>query len=98
MAGTQHLNLMQQMYYNGYYKVHFAKVQHLFQADGMVNSWSCPLRNHSKSGVLLMLTALCVYNNCNRQGIWQDCTFTTNLHRGWIALNWTTTAGHLYKD
>lgn len=38
MAGTQHLNLMQQMYYNGYYKVHFAEAQHLFQADGMVDS------------------------------------------------------------
>ncbi len=36
MAGTQDLDLMQQMFYNGHYKAHGAKVQHLLQADGMV--------------------------------------------------------------
>jgi hypothetical protein len=56
---------MQKMYYNGHYKAHGAKVQHLLQADGMVYSWTCPLQNHDslvlrKSGMLLMLSALFV--------------------------------------
>ncbi len=35
-AGTDDFNLMQHAYYNGHYKYHRAKVQHVLQADGMV--------------------------------------------------------------
>ncbi len=62
---------MQQMFYNGHYKAHGAKVQHLLEADGIVYSWNCPLRNHDskvlqKSGMLLMLSALYVDNDPER--------------------------------
>ena len=45
-AGMDDLNLMQRAYYNGHYKYHGAKVQHVLQADGMVHSFTCPIQNH----------------------------------------------------
>ncbi len=45
-AGCGNINLLQHAYYNGHYKYHGAKVQHVLQADGMVYAYMCPIRNH----------------------------------------------------
>jgi hypothetical protein len=34
-AGCADVNLMQQAFYNGHYRYHSAKVQHVLQADGI---------------------------------------------------------------
>jgi hypothetical protein len=38
--------MIQHAYYNGHYKYHGTKVQNVLQADGMVYSFTCPIRNH----------------------------------------------------
>jgi hypothetical protein len=48
-AGVQDVNLMQRAFYNGHYKFHGGKVQHVLQADGMAHSFTCPIRNHDAS-------------------------------------------------
>lgn len=70
-AGTDDLNLMQRAYYNGHYKYHGAKVQHVLQADGMVHSFTCPIRNHDatvlrSSAMITMLSILYVDGDQNR--------------------------------
>jgi hypothetical protein len=42
-AGCGDVNLMQRAYYNGHYKYHGGKVQHVLQADGMAHSFMCPI-------------------------------------------------------
>jgi hypothetical protein len=90
-AGTQDLNLMQKMYYNGHNKAHGAKVQHLLQANRIVYSWTCPLRNHDslvlcKSVIHLMLSAVFVNNDPRRPvkcvtDEWKDSTFAYYSYR-----------------
>jgi hypothetical protein len=63
-SGTDDFNLMQHAYYNGHYKYHWAKVQHVFQADGMVYSFTCPIRSHvtivlQTSSMITQLSVLC---------------------------------------
>ena len=48
-TGVQDVNLMQQAFYNGHYKFHGGKVQHVLQADGMAHSFTCPIHNHDAS-------------------------------------------------
>jgi len=38
--------MIQHAYYNGHHKYHGTKVQNVLQADGMVYSFTCPIRNH----------------------------------------------------
>jgi hypothetical protein len=62
-AGTPDVNLMQRAFYNGHYKYHGGKVQHVLQADGIAYSYTCPIRNHDalvlrNSSMLLMLTTV----------------------------------------
>jgi hypothetical protein len=64
-AGGDDVNLVQQAYYNGHYGFIGAKVQHVLQADGMCNSFTCPLRRHDAmvlqaSSMLTMLSVLYV--------------------------------------
>jgi hypothetical protein len=54
---------MQRAYYNGHYKNHGGKVQHVLQADGMAHSFTRPIGNHDAlilcySSMHLMLTSL----------------------------------------
>jgi len=70
-AGTVDYNLMQRAYYNGHYKYHGAKVQHVLQADGMVHSFTCPIRNHDamvlrSSAMITMLSVLYINDDPNR--------------------------------
>jgi hypothetical protein len=44
--GAADVNLMQRAFYNGHYKYHGGKVQHVLQADGIVYSFTCPIHNH----------------------------------------------------
>jgi len=70
-AGTDDFNLMQHAYYNGHYKYHGAKVQHVLQADGMVYSFTCPIRNHDamvlrSSSMIRQLSVLFVNDDPTR--------------------------------
>jgi hypothetical protein len=54
---------MQRTFYNGHYKYHGGKVQHVVQADGMAHSFTCPIRNHDaqvlrNSSMILMLSSV----------------------------------------
>ena len=73
-AGCGDINLMQRAYYNGHYKYHGGKVQHVLQADGMVHSFTCPIRNHDalvlrNSSMHLMLSALYVNGDADRPAL-----------------------------
>jgi hypothetical protein len=62
-AGCADVNLMQRAFYNGHYRYHGAKVQHVLQADGIAYSFTCPIRNHDSmvlqySSMLLMLSSV----------------------------------------
>jgi hypothetical protein len=70
-AGCGDINLMQRAYYNGHYKYHGAKVQHVLQAGGMVYSFTCPIRNHDamvlrNSAMHEMLCALYINGDPDR--------------------------------
>jgi hypothetical protein len=65
---------MQRAYYNGHYKYHGRKVQHVIQADGMAHSFTCPIRNHDalvlrNSSMILMLSSVFIGGDLNRPGI-----------------------------
>ena len=65
---------MQRAYYNGHYKYHGGKVQHVLQADGMVHSFTCPIRNHDalvlrNSSMHSMLSALFVNEDADRPAL-----------------------------
>jgi hypothetical protein len=48
------------------------KVQHVLQADGMVHSFTCPIRNHEvlrNSSMHLMLSALFVNGDADRPAL-----------------------------
>jgi hypothetical protein len=54
---------MQRAFYNGHYKYHGGKVQHVVQEDGMAHSFTCPIRNHDalvlrNSSMILMLSSV----------------------------------------
>jgi hypothetical protein len=62
-AGCGDVNLMQRAFYNGHYKYHGTKVQHVVQADGIAYSFTCPIRNHDalvlrNSHMILMLSSV----------------------------------------
>ncbi len=70
-AGCGDINLMQRAYYNRHYKYHGAKVQHVLQADRMVYSLACPIRNHDamvlrNSAIHEMLCALYINGDPDR--------------------------------
>jgi hypothetical protein len=70
-AGCGHLNLMQHAYYNGHYKYHGGKLQHVLQADGMAHSFTCPIQNHDalvsrNSSMILMLSNVFISVDLNR--------------------------------
>jgi hypothetical protein len=65
---------MQRAYYNGHYKYHGGKVQHVLQADGMAHSFTCPICNHDalvlrNSAMLLMLSSVYINGDLNRPAI-----------------------------
>ncbi len=69
-AGNADINLMQRALYNGHYKSHGGKVQHVLQADGMAHSFTCPIRNHDalvlwNLSMILMLTAVFINRDLN---------------------------------
>jgi hypothetical protein len=56
---------MQQAFYNGHYRYHGAKVQHVLQVDGIAYSFTCPLWNHDSivlqySSMLLVLSSVLI--------------------------------------
>ena len=60
--------MLQQAYYNGYYRFSGAKVQCVLQADGICYSLTCPLRRHDAmvlhdSSMLTKLSELYVDND-----------------------------------
>jgi hypothetical protein len=68
------MNLMQRAYYNGHYKHHGVKVQHVLQADGMAHSFTCQICYQDalafkKSSMILILSALYVNGDWNRPAI-----------------------------
>jgi len=70
-SGAQDVNLMQRAFYNGHYKYHGAKVQHVLQADGMAYSFTCPIRSHDASvlrtsAMFLMLSNVYIDGDHNR--------------------------------
>jgi hypothetical protein len=73
-AGCGDINLMQRAYYNGHYKYHGGKVQHVLQADGIAHSFTCPIRNHDAlvlrtSSMITMLSAVYIGGNLDRPAI-----------------------------
>jgi hypothetical protein len=69
-SGAQDVNLMQRVFYNGHYKYHEGKVQHVLQADGIAHSFTCPIRNHDasvlrSSAMFLMLSNVYIDGDCN---------------------------------
>lgn len=73
-AGCGDINLMQRAYYNGHYKYHGGKVQHVLQADGMAHSFTCPIRNHDalvlrNSSMILMLSNVFINGDLNRPAV-----------------------------
>jgi hypothetical protein len=73
-AGCGDVNLMQRAYYNGHYKYHGGKVQHVVQADGMAHSFTCPIRNHDalvlrNSSMIIMLSSVFIGGDLQRPAI-----------------------------
>ncbi len=73
-AGNADINLMPRAFYNGHYKYHGGKVQHVLQADGMAHSFTCLIRNHDalvlrNSSMILMLTAVFINGDLNAPAI-----------------------------
>jgi hypothetical protein len=73
-AGCGDVNLMQQAFYNGQYKYHGAKVQHVVQADGIAYSFTCPIRDHDalvlcNSHMILMLSSVFIGGDINRPAV-----------------------------
>jgi hypothetical protein len=65
---------MQRAFYNGHYKYHGGKVQHVLQADGIVYSFTCPIHNHvalvlHNSTMHLMLSSLFIDGDQNRPAV-----------------------------
>jgi len=68
--GDQDVKLMQRTFYNGHYKYHGGKIQHVLQAYGMAHSFMCPIWNHDAlvlrtSSMFLMLSALYINGDWN---------------------------------
>jgi hypothetical protein len=73
-AGCGDVNLMQRAFYNGHYKYHGGKVQHVLQADGIAHSFTCPLHNHDalvlrNSSMILMLSTVFIGGDRNRPAL-----------------------------
>ncbi len=73
-AGVTDVNLMQRAYCNGHYKYHGGKIQHVLQADGIVHSFTCPIRNHDalllrNSSMLLMLSSVFINGDPNQPAV-----------------------------
>lgn len=73
-AGCGDVNLMQRAFYNGHYKYHGAKVQHVVQADGIAYSFTCPIQNHDalvlrNSHMILMLSSVFISSDINRPAV-----------------------------
>ena len=71
VAGVNDVNLVQRAYYNGHYRFHGAKVQHVVEADSIIYSFVCPIRRHDSavlrlSSMLLQLSCLYVNGDPNR--------------------------------
>ncbi len=100
-AGCGDINLMQHAYYNGHYKYHGAKVEHVLQADGMVYTFTCPIRNHDalvlhNSAMHEMLCALYINGDPNRPvHVVTDKAYGRNDHSGLIILLLSLCSGHL---
>jgi hypothetical protein len=75
---------MQRAFYNGHYKYHGGKVQHVVQADGMAHSFTCPIKNHDalvlcNSSMILMLSSVFIGGDMSRLAVTvtdkaYDCT------------------------
>ena len=62
---------IQRAFYNGYYGVHGARIQHLVEVSGILYSYCCSIRNHDavllrKSKIDSMLDCMYVNNDPNR--------------------------------
>jgi hypothetical protein len=65
---------MQCAYYNGHYKYHGGKVQHVLKADGMALSFTCPIQNHDalvlhNSSMRVMLSNVFINGDLNRPAV-----------------------------
>ncbi len=73
-AGCGDVNLMQRAFYNGHYKYHGGKVQHVVQVDGMAYSFTCPNCNHNalvlhNSSMIVMLSSVFIGADINRPAV-----------------------------
>ena len=72
-AGVNDVNLVQRAYYNGHYRFHGAKVQHVVQADSIMYSFVCPICRHDSSvlhtsTMLIQLSSIFVKGDQARPG------------------------------
>ena len=69
-TGCGDVNLMQRACYNGHYKYHGRKVQHVVQADGMAHSFTYPIKSHDalvlrNFSMIIMLSSVFIGGDLN---------------------------------